>query len=74
MAAKSYRRGFVLVMWTGCFPINRSGQPTIFRSRASALRTLVRYPSWGRQAVEIRHVHTRPGSNGLPDYFIGAVA
>lgn len=70
----SYRRGFVLHMWTGLFPINRYGQPVIFRTVATASRALARFPAWGHSAVQIRRVRTRPGSNGKRDYIIGGEA
>ena len=66
----AYRKGFVLVMWTGPFPINASGQPTIYSTEASARKALARFPSWGHAAVSIRKVRTRPGSNGKKDYII----
>lgn len=69
---KRYRRGFVLFMWTGLFPLNQNGHPVVFASVASAQRCLERYPSWGHDAVQIRRVQTRPGSNGRPDYILGA--
>jgi len=66
----AYRKGFVLVMWTGPFPINASGHPVIFSTIASARKALERYPAWGHAAVSIRKVRTRPGSNGRKDYII----
>ena len=65
-----YRKGFVLVKWTGPFPINASGQPVIFSTEANARKALERFPSWGHAAVSIRAVRTRPGSNGKRDYIV----
>lgn len=64
------RRGFVLHMWTGLFPINRSGQPRLFKSARMAAKYLARYPSWGHEAVTIYEATVRPGANGKPDYFL----
>ena len=66
----NYRKGFVLHMWTGCFPINRWGQPVIYRTRELAERVLARFPSWGHAAVDILPCRTRPGSNGKRDYIL----
>lgn len=70
----AYRKGYVLHMWTGCFPINRYGQPVIFSTLKSAQRALARYPHCGRPAVTIYHVRTRPGSDGKRDYILGDIA
>ncbi len=67
----AYRRGYVLFMWTGCFPINRYGQPTIYSTEALARKALQRFPAWGHDSVTIYHVRTRPGSNGKRDYIVG---
>lgn len=67
----TYRKGFVLHMWTGLFPINRHGQPVVFSTLERAQRALSRYPSWGRSAVTIYRVQTRPGANGHRDYILG---
>lgn len=68
------RRGFVLSMWTGLFPINRYGQPTLFRTVASARKHLSRYPGYGHCAVRILFCVVRRGSNGKRDFFIGKKA
>lgn len=70
----SYRRGFVLFMWTGPFPINRYGRPTLYSTVECARKALQRYPAWGHHAVTIRHAFTRMGSNGKRDYVIGRPA
>lgn len=70
----SHRKGYVLHMWTGLFPINANGQPVIFSTLKSTKKALVRYPHWGRPAVTIYEVRTRPGSNGRPDYILGDIA
>lgn len=67
----AYRKGYVLHMWTGLFENERTGRPIVFSSAESARKALARYPAWGRDAVTIRRVRTRPGSNGLPDYIVG---
>lgn len=68
-----HRKGYVLHMWTGLFPLNRFDRPVLFSTLASARRTLARYPDWGRFAVVIRRCTVRPGSNGKPDYILGAI-
>lgn len=71
----AYRKGYVLHMWTGLFPINeRNGRPVIFSTLKGAKRHLALYPRWGRPAITIYKVRTRPGSNGLPDYILGRIA
>jgi len=68
----AYRKGYVLMMWTGPIENPRTGRPILFchptRARAWAKRNL---PAWGYSTLTVRPCKTRPGSNGLPDYIIG---
>ena len=69
----SARKGYVLAMWTGLFPLNGYGRPVLFRSVKTALRHVSRCPSWGRASVDVYECKVRPGSNGLPDYILGDI-
>lgn len=62
------RKGFILIMWTGCICNARTGQPILFGSEVSAKRYLSRMPSWGRSAVAVRPCVVRKGTNGKRDY------
>ena len=65
------RRGFVLSMWTGLFPLDDDDLPVIFLSKEEALGHLAAYPSWGRDAVTVYACTVRSnGSGGRPDYIL----
>lgn len=67
----AYRKGFVLLMWTGFIENERTGRPVLFSTVKSARRALARLPAWGRPAVAIYRVRVRPNQNGRPDYIVG---
>lgn len=69
----AYRKGYVLLMWTGFIENERTGRPVLFSSVNSAQRALARLPAWGRDSVSIYRARTRPGTNGKPDFIIGQV-